>query len=82
MSNLLYNYYSNIEILTQINENFNLSENILRKPIWTSYINIINILLLSLFVLILGLTLPQKPKYIKFLHSITALYIIIIPVVL
>lgn len=78
MSNLLYNYYSNIEILTQINDNYNLSENILRKPIWTSYINIINVLLLSLFVLILGLTLPQKPKYIKFLHFITALYVTII----
>ena len=28
--------------------------------------------------LILGLTLPQKPKYIKFLHFIAALYVIII----
>ena len=78
MSNLLYNYYTNIEILTQINDTYNLSEDFLRIPLWTSYINIINILLLSLFILMLGLALPQKPKYIKFLHFIAALYVIII----
>ena len=42
MSNLLYNYYTNIEILTQINDTYNLSEDFLRIPLWTSYINIIN----------------------------------------
>lgn len=78
MTNFLYNYYTEVGLLADLNENFNVSENVLRKPIWISYINIINILLLSLFLLILGLTLPQKPKFIKFLHFIAALYVIVI----
>jgi NhaP-type Na+/H+ or K+/H+ antiporter len=41
-------------------------------------VNLVNVLLLGLFLLVLGLTLPQKPKYIKFLHLVGALYITIL----
>ena len=43
-----------------------------------SYTNNINLLAFCLFILILGLTLPQKPRYIKFLHFIAGIYIIIL----
>ena len=48
------------------------------KPIWTSFIPIISVSLLSLFILTLGLILPQKPKFIKFLNIVAALYILVI----
>ena len=37
------------------------------ESIWTSYSSIISIIFVSLYLLTLGLALPQKPKYIKFL---------------
>ena len=47
-------------------------------PYISNYVNLINVLLLGLFLLILGLTLPKKPKYIKFLHLVGALYVTIL----
>jgi len=46
----------------------------LEIPFISNYVNLINVLLLGLFLLILGLTVPQKPKFIKFLHLIGAVY--------
>ena len=51
------------------------SENVLH---WGYFIKLTSIFWVSLFILILGLTLPQKPKYIKVLNLTAAYYIAII----
>ena len=48
------------------------------ESIWTSYSSIISIIFVSLYLLTLGLALPQKPKYIKFLNLVAALYILVV----
>lgn len=47
------------------------------ENIWTGYSSIVSVLFISLFLLTLGLALPQKPKYIKFLNLVAALYILV-----